>query len=476
MKSLAERAPHRKGRATLSAEGSKPGFTKPLRVELVQIVEFSFSSPYNIDRATQLATNGMSHASLEQRPIACQLDLPVLSRRPDLAPQPTRERRTFRTAGLFAGIGGLEVGMEKAGHLCEFLCEVDEGALEVLQQRFPAVPPESLHKDVTLLEGLPKGIDLLTAGFPCQDLSQAGGTRGIRGAKSGLVDHVFRLLEQHRTPWVVLENVPFMLQLAKGEALRYVVGRLEALGYQWAYRVVDARAWGLPQRRQRVILVASLVEDPRSILFAEDAGTLPPEPEERPACGFYWTEGLRGLGWAVDAVPTLKVGSTIGVPAPPAIWLTDGRFVTPHIRDAERMQGFPADWTKPAEKATRPSHRWKLVGNAVSVPVARWVGDQLACPRTLDIADLPRVRPHIACGSWPKAAWNVGDGVFATDVSPWPVSRKPMPLEPFLEFEPKELSVRAASGFLSRARRSTLRFPPGFLEAIETHISRLSSE
>ena len=458
MKSLPEERRHRKA---------------PERSFSRTTVEFSFSSPYNIDKASLTKTNGMPQATLQRRSIPRQLDLQVLSPRTGV-PQSTSGRRAFKTAGLFAGIGGLEAGMEKAGHECQFLCEIDAGALEVLKQRFPGIRREALHEDIALLDRLPEGIDLLTAGFPCQDLSQAGTTNGIRGAKSGLVDHVFRLLERHRTPWVVLENVPFMLQLTKGEALRYVVARLEELGYRWAYRVVDARAWGLPQRRHRVILLASMREDPRPILFADDAGAPPPEPEGRSACGFYWTEGLRGLGWAVDAVPTLKVGSTIGVPAPPAIWLTDDRFVTPNIRDAERMQGFPADWTKPAENAMRASHRWKLVGNAVSVPVARWVGEQLASPKVLNLADLPGVRPHVSAGSWPKAAWNVGEGVFTAEVSLWPVSTKPQPLEPFLQSEPRELSARAAAGFLRRARRSTLRFPTGLLEALEVHVARVS--
>src|SRR3954454_8148112 len=100
-----------------------------------------------------------------------------------------------------------------------------------------------------------------------------------------------------------------MLQLDRGRAMRYLPEELGRLGYRWAYRVVDARAFGLPQRRQRVILLASRTEDPRPLLLDEDA-----EPAEQPLladsfCGFYWTEGLRGLGWAVDAVPTLKGGS-----------------------------------------------------------------------------------------------------------------------------------------------------------------------
>ena len=93
----------------------------------------------------------------------------------------------------------------------------------------------------------------------------------------------------------------------------------------------------------------------------------------------------------VNAIPTLKGGSTVGVPSPPAIWLPDGRFVTPDIRDAERLQGFAVDWTRPAETVRRRSFRWKLVGNAVSVPVAKWVGDRLAKPSMPAVAGIPFV-------------------------------------------------------------------------------------
>jgi len=208
-------------------------------------------------------------------------------------------------SGLFAGIGGIELGFHRAGHHTILLCENDPAAIAVLEENFHGIP---LHDDVCTLKRLPEGTTLVTAGFPCQDLSQAGMTKGISGARSGLVGEVFRLLELHRTPWVLLENVPFMLQLGRGEAMNVIASALEDLGYRWAYRVIDSRAFGLPQRRRRVYLVACLAGDPRAILFADDRPTRPEATVNgrRPACGFYWTEGLRGLGWAVDAVPTLK--------------------------------------------------------------------------------------------------------------------------------------------------------------------------
>ncbi len=385
----------------------------------------------------------------------------------DACSDPATKPRKLATAGLFAGIGGIELGLSRAGHPTKLLCEIDTPARAVLQRRFADV---EVHDDVCTLKRIPRGTQLLAGGFPCQDLSQAGKTRGIEGSKSGLVGEVFRLVRKQEVPWLLLENVPFMLQLAKGQALEVIVATLESLGYQWAYRVVDTRSFGLPQRRRRVYMVASLEGDPRDVLFADEAG----EPDESQAtdvaCGFYWTEGVRGLGWARDAVPTLKGGSTVGVPSPPAIWLPTGEVVTPDIRDAERLQGFRANWTKPAEEVARPGMRWKLVGNAVSVPAAKWLGTRLAQPGQANLVD---VRPLPDKGRWPTAAWNVGDGRFTHSASEWPKRYKPKALQAFLKQEPKPLSERATAGFLNRTKKGNLRFPPGFLAAVERHLDKM---
>ena len=128
-----------------------------------------------------------------------------------------------------------------------------------------------LAGDVRELHRLPD-VDVVTAGFPCTDLSQAGRTKGITGEASGLVAEVFRLLKGRQAPVLVLENVRNMLVLDGGQAMRYLVDELESLGYRWAYRLVDSRFTGMPQRRQRVIFVAAIDLDPRTVLFADDAG------------------------------------------------------------------------------------------------------------------------------------------------------------------------------------------------------------
>jgi DNA (cytosine-5)-methyltransferase 1 len=369
--------------------------------------------------------------------------------------------------GLFAGIGGIELGLHRAGHRSVLLCELDSAAGRVLRARFPEVP---LVRDVREIEALPP-TDVVAAGFPCQDLSQAGKTAGIDGEQSSLVSEVFRLFASARPEptWLVLENVPFMLQLQKGRAMHYLATQLNALGLRWAYRVVDTRSFGLPQRRQRVVLVASRKEDPRRVLFADEAG----EPEARvrgtgSACGFYWTEGSTGLGWAVDAVPTLKGGSGVGIPSPPGVWMPNGAIATPDVRDAERLQGFPANWTRSAfAHGERRGTRWHLVGNAVSVPLFRWVGRRLSRPGRYQPRGDQAIRTDV---SWPRAAWCEGGPVFGVSISCWPIRSKFRPLASFLRFPTRPLSARATQGFLRRAQASTLRFEAGFLDAVGAHL------
>ncbi|NNH74132.1 DNA (cytosine-5-)-methyltransferase [Nocardia uniformis] len=370
--------------------------------------------------------------------------------------------------GLFAGIGGLELGLAAHGWRSELLCEIDVGAQAVLRAHFPDVP---VHSDVKRLRSLPSGTELVAAGFPCQDLSQAGRTAGITGARSGLVDEVFRLVRRKRGPrWLLMENVPFMLQLGGGAAMRHITTALEELGYLWAYRVVDARAFGLPQRRERVLMLASRTEDPRPVLFGSDAGERVVGDPDHDPCGFYWTEGTRGLGWAVNAVPTLKGGSALGIASPPAIRLPSGEIVTPGITDVERLQGFDRDWTTPAldVPGVRKGHRWKLVGNAVAVRMASWVGDQLAAPAAEAIPGDPLDPGH----RWPTAAWGHAGVVHRVPVSTWPVHTPYEDLRWFLD-DSRLLSARATAGFLRRTRMGTLRFPPGFLEDVENHLDRM---
>lgn len=384
----------------------------------------------------------------------------------------SENRATPRTAagkaciGMFSGIGGLELGLSAAGFQASMMCEIDPHATEVLGARFEDV---ELVQDVRRIEMLPTA-EVVAAGFPCQDLSQAGRTQGITGTKSGIVETLLALLKAapKRPEWLLIENVPFMLKLGRGAAIAHVTSELARLGYAWAYRVVDSRAFGLPQRRRRVYLLASQAGDPR-VIHIEDAGSQPEPIWNGGATGFYWTEGNTGLGWVPGGIPTLKGGSGLGIPSAPAIWFPDGRIGTPDIRDAERLQGFESGWTEAAQ-AARGGARWRLVGNAVSVPVAKWVGSLIANPPS---GPVPAGDLLNDASTWPDAAWGANGKRYRVDCSAWPQVMPRPDIQDFLEHQIKPLSLKATSGFYSRLQRSTLRRPGEFDLALKRHIAHM---
>ncbi|HJT79103.1 MAG TPA: DNA (cytosine-5-)-methyltransferase [Gemmataceae bacterium] len=387
--------------------------------------------------------------------------------------------RPLACAGLFAGIGGIEHGLHRAGHRPVLLCEIEEHARAVLGERFAGC---RLEADVRELQGLPEA-DLVAAGFPCQDLSQAGGKEGIGGRKSGVVDALFGLLRRNeRKPprWLLIENVPYMLSLERGRAMAVLTRRLDELGFAWAYRVVDCRSFGIPQRRPRVILLASPTEDPRAVLFPDEHGVCPVddclyEVDADLWYGFYWTEGKRGVGWAASSVPPIKGGSGLGIPSPPAVWIPKRGFLgTIDIRDAERLQGFPAGWTQVAATGQRRGEnvRWRLVGNAVCAVVAEWVGKRLRRPKDARLgATALRVMNR-----WPKAAWGARGEAFEVDRSMWPVKKPYRHLEDFLEFPLKPLSLRATQGYQNRARQCPYRLSREFLDGVAQHLQRMRKD
>jgi DNA (cytosine-5)-methyltransferase 1 len=222
-----------------------------------------------------------------------------------------------------------------------------------------------------------------------------------------------------------------------------------------------------------VILVASAVEDPSGVLFADEAGDPDPGRYATDSYGFYWTEGLRGLGWAQDAVPTLKGGSTVGIPSPPAIWVPDGepgrKLLWPRIEDAEALQGFPRGWTEPGGDGRRDGARWKMVGNAVTVGVARWVGQRLQEPGEVRIDLTP------LDGPWPHAAAGGSGQRWKAHASEYPR------LEPYQHLlqvvdvdELTPMSFRAVRGFGDRLMRGNLGRHPGFRDDVLEHIEAMS--
>lgn len=372
-----------------------------------------------------------------------------------------------KCVGLFAGIGGMELGMHAGGFQPELLCEILPEAQAVLRERFPHV---DIRPDVKDIRSLPNDTSLLCAGFPCQDLSSSGHKRGIAGLRSSLVGEVFRLLPKKKCDWLLLENVRFMLHLGGGEAMRHITEALEELGYRWAYRVMNSQNFGVPQRRERVYILASKKFNPAGVLFRDPVDA--PQGIDRPTdvsapVGFYWTEGTYATGLAANALPPLKGGSTIGIPSAPAILFPSGLVGTPDLRDAERMQGFSENWTSPAEQVVKSSFRWKLVGNAVTVNVCQWIAEGLLYPSDIG----PDVfHPH-ATNKWPDAAFGEKGKVWRVNGAYGPFNRTS--LTSFLKYPPKPLSQRAVIGFIGRALKGNLKYPDGFIEALTRYSKTL---
>jgi DNA (cytosine-5)-methyltransferase 1 len=375
------------------------------------------------------------------------------------------EHDTMKVAGLYSGIGGLELGFKRAGFETSLLCEIDPICGDVLRRRFEE---SDLIEDVRDLRALPR-VDVLTAGFPCTSFSQVGTTSGLIAGRP-YIKHIFRLLDatRHLPEFLVFENVPFMVHLDEGAAIRLIVSSVTKRGYSWAYRILDTLGFGIPQRRRRWIFLAAKNVEAASILFGGDRCCVPGNAAKVRAHGFYWTEGTRGIGWADNAIPPLKTGSAFGIPSPPAIWNREtGSIFTPSIRDAERLQGFPSRWTSLARnrKSGDSRLRWRLLGNAVSVPIAEWIARRILNAHYSVPEGVKVTRNELL----PQSAHGRGGAFIAVDATERPSRHTTPGILDFLKHDGTPLSARATRGFRTRLEASPLRKDKEFLAALKHH-------
>jgi DNA (cytosine-5)-methyltransferase 1 len=167
------------------------------------------------------------------------------------------EHHRLRMLDLFAGIGGFSLAARMVGgYETVGFCEADPFCRSVLARHWPGVP---CHDDVRTLDGaslraagaLP--IDVVTAGFPCQDVSAAGNGRGLDGARSGLVVEAMRIVAELRPRWVLIENCAVL----RVRGLERVLRGLASIGYDGTWHLVPASAVGAPHRRDRCWIVAA---------------------------------------------------------------------------------------------------------------------------------------------------------------------------------------------------------------------------
>jgi DNA (cytosine-5)-methyltransferase 1 len=163
----------------------------------------------------------------------------------------------MKALSLFSGIGGFDLGFQRAGMDIVGMCEIDKHAQKVLRKRFPDA---ELYDDVKKIgaSNYAKGtINLISGGFPCQDVSVAGKRAGLDGKRSGLWFEFARIIDEIEPKWVVIENVPGLFSSASGEDFATIIQWLANRGYGVGWRVFDSQYFGLAQRRKRVFIVAS---------------------------------------------------------------------------------------------------------------------------------------------------------------------------------------------------------------------------
>jgi DNA (cytosine-5)-methyltransferase 1 len=227
----------------------------------------------------------------------------------------------MRTLSLFSGIGGLDLGLERAGFQIVAQCEQDPFCRAVLAKHWPGVP---CHNDVNTLDPSTCGpLDAIVGGFPCQDVSNAGHRAGISGSRSGLYGQVVRCLRVVRPRLGVLENVAALLARGMG----VVLGDLAEIGYDAEWDCLPASACGALHHRDRVFIIASV---------RSDAGSVRSQGFRAPKEGPWTWEQLEGLVQAElrVSVPAGKSGGVAdGLPDRMGCLRALGNAVVPQVAE-----------------------------------------------------------------------------------------------------------------------------------------------
>jgi DNA (cytosine-5)-methyltransferase 1 len=301
-----------------------------------------------------------------------------------------RLTQTLRHASFFSGIGGFDLGFERAGIESVSLCEKKPFCRRVLAKHWPTTP---LMEDITRVQpdDLPDA-DIWTAGFPCQDLSLArmGPRAGLRGNQSGLFHDFAALVEARRPEVVVLENVHGLLTSHRGRDFAIILKTMDEFGYGLAWRVFNSQHFGIPQSRKRVYVVAVHRD-------ATGGGEILFEPE----CSSGHSEASRPNGTKSPSLFQTVLGNPRKGPLVKGrahciyaesarhtgtdwsrnyVWYPDGRVRRFTPTEVERVQGFPEGWTDApvSGREDADSLRYHAVGNSVTPQVAEWLGRRIA--------------------------------------------------------------------------------------------------
>lgn len=272
---------------------------------------------------------------------------------------------------LFSGTGGFALGLKQAGFVFRkhYFSEIDPHAAANYQNNFSHAQQLG---DITKISGSQiEAPDFITFGSPCQDISIAGGRKGLKGKRSGLFFEAIRLIKAYQPRVFMFENVKGLFSSNGGKDFEIVLETLADIGlYEIQWQLLDT-AWFLPQHRQRIYIIGHLRGTSCPQVFPVPTG------DELPG-----TVSSKGQG-SENIASTITSTYSKGVHGRGETYIkTKGgvRRLTPV--ECERLQGFPDNWTAYGlydgeVKAISDTQRYKLLGNAVSVAVVKAVAKKL---------------------------------------------------------------------------------------------------
>ena len=284
----------------------------------------------------------------------------------------------MKVGSLFSGIGGFDLGLVRAGMEIVFQVEIDEFCRKVLAKHAPEYWPNAERFNDVKEVGKHnlKPVDLICGGFPCQDLSVGWNGKGLDGERSGLWFEYCRIIGELKPRWIIIENVPGLLSSNGGRDFTIVLQGLAKWGYNAAWRVLDAQYFGVPQKRKRVFIIASLGNgDCARVLFEEEPNRYDIEQTRNTnSTPVYAYKKRGGFGWSESEEIALTLESQSGVHTGgndtiPLLFTDDlPRWATP--LECERIAGFPDNFTDINSK----TYRYRHLGNAVVSQIVEILG------------------------------------------------------------------------------------------------------
>ncbi len=296
-----------------------------------------------------------------------------------------------RFIDLFAGIGGIRLPFEELGYVNVFSSEWDKSACDTYEANYGHRPDGDITKIPE--EDIPEH-DILLAGFPCQAFSIMGKQEGFADTRGTMFFEIERILRHHRPPVVFLENVKQLTTHDKGRTFAVIIHRLMALGYHLKWQVLNALDFGLPQKRERIIIVgfqdeecanyfdfsfrkvpyslASVLESDEEVdasLFASEHIRQKRMERVKGKRIFYpsiWHENKSGNISILDYACALRTGASYN-------YLLVNGYRRPSSRELLRLQGFPDTF----KIVVSHQEIRRQTGNSVPVPMIRAVAKKI---------------------------------------------------------------------------------------------------